>query len=90
MQMEYLQLLEVVARMGALLIARSAGLLFGHSRLVPVSGIVSLLMALPRSLSSLSGRLLPDLHPAELRDSCISQVTFKPQIFIQSKSTTHQ
>ena len=90
MQMEYLQLLEVVASTGALLITRSAGLLLGHSRLVSVSGVVSLLKALPRSLPRFPGRLLLDLRPARLRDSCMSQERFKPQTFIQSKSTTHQ
>ena len=90
MQMQYLQLLEVVASTGILLIARSAGLHCGHSSLVSVSGVVSLLTALPRSLPRLPGRLLLDLQPAKLRDSCMSQERFKPQTFIQSKSTTHQ
>ena len=83
--MQYLQLLEVVASTGVLLIARSAGLLCGHSCLVSVSGIVSLLIALPRSLPRLPGRLLLDLRPIELRYPCMAQ-----ERFITSKSTIHQ
>ena len=82
MQMQYLQLLEVVASSALLLITRSAGLLFGHSRLVSVSGIVSLLMALSCSLPRLPGRLLLGLRLAKLRSPCVSPGRVMLQIVV--------
>ena len=73
MHTQYLQLLEIVASTGPLLITRSGGLLFGHSRLVSVSDIVSLPTALSCRLHRLPGRLLLDLRPNELSFPCMSQ-----------------